>query len=163
MKHLTLAQVQTYKNDFAKSFEAPTRKIPIFRTPILVIGRVEAPAFGIDVTILSYIVRANYACLITGIVMGYVGSPAPLPGDINWGVDIDRPGTGPTAGYVEKDYEAIPVPLGSFTEGPWPCEFSHRDNETIRVKGVTISNVGTGPGNFLTAAIYGFEWPEGSE
>lgn len=159
---LDLGKVQTFKNDFAKSFVPPKHLVPIFRTPVLVIGTVEAPAYGTQVTILEYVVRANYACLLTGIVLGYSGNPpAPLPGDIFWDVDIDRP-LGSIAGYIEKDYQRIVLPLGSFTFQPWPCEFSHRDNEVIRVKGVTNANVATGPGNFLTAALYGFEWPEGS-
>ena len=55
---------------------------------------------------------------------------------------------------------AIAISLGSFTSGPyWPVKWPHVSDETLRVKGYTVSNVQTGAGTWLVAAILGHEWP----
>lgn len=162
----SLADVQTEKMSWAVNVIPPKHIVPVYRLPVSTFGAVLAPAFGPanQALILTYTVRANWAVLITGIVLGYQGGPpAPLPGDIFWTVDIDRP-LGSSAGYDEKDYAGIGTPVGSLVGGPvWPVEFFHRDGEVIRVKAQTVQNVATGPGNFVTAFLIGYEWPEGSE
>jgi len=150
--------MQSWGGDYAP----PDRKIPIHAIPLNIIGFVASPAFGAanQVTVLTYTVRANWACLITNIVLQFQGpAPAPLPGDITWAVDIDRP-LGSQAGYFEKDFGAVGVSLGTFANLPWPVNFKHRNQEVIRVKGITNQNVATGAGAFLCAALLGFEWPE---
>lgn len=136
--------------------------IPDHAIPVTVLGYAVAPVYGAgnQVQILQYQVRANWACLITSIVFAFQGAlPAPLPGDITWCVDIDRP-LGSTAGYFEKDYGQVQLSLGSLQMLPWPVRFRHRNGEIIRVKGYTNQNVSTGAGNFLTAALIGYEWTE---
>jgi hypothetical protein len=166
MGALSLADIQKDKRDWATSYVPPERIIPIHRLPITALGSVLSPAYGVlnQTLIVTYTVRANWACLITHIVLGFAGpAPAPLPGDIIWSIDIDR-NLGSMAGYFEKDYGNINMPLGSFTHGwMWPVEFQHRDNEIIRVKAYTNQNVATGPGAFITAALIGYEWPEDSD
>jgi len=155
-----LSLVQNNMQAWAGDYAPPDRKIPIHAVPLNILGFVQSPAFGIQVTILTYTVRANYACLITNVVLQFQGAaPAPLPGDITWAIDIDRP-LGSMAGYFEKDFGNVQIPLGTFANLPWPVEFRHRNQEVIRVKGTTNQNVGTGPGNFLCAALLGYEWPE---
>lgn len=157
-----LSVVQKNMQAWAGDYTPPTKKVPIHAVPLNILGFVQSPAYGPanQALILTYTVRANWACLITHIVLGFAGpAPAPLPGDITWAIDIDRP-LGSQAGYFEKDYGAVQIPLGTFSNLPWPVNFSHRNNEVIRVKGITNQNVGTGAGSFLTAALLGYEWPE---
>ena len=158
-----LSLVQKNMQAWAGDYTPPDRKIPIHAIPLNILGFVQSPAYGNQAVILTYTVRANWACLITNIGLGFAGAaPLPLPGDITWAVDIDRP-LGSNAGYFEKDFGSVQIPLGTFSNLPWPVNFRHRNNEVIRVKGITNQNVGTGAGNFLTAALLGYEWPEDKE
>jgi len=143
-------------------------EIPKIAEPVFEIGAQLVPPYGSanQIVLATHRVPANYECLITGIVLGYQGgAPIPLPGDILYTVDIDRPlivGVGSllTAGYDEKDYGNIPIQVGSFLYGkPWPVEFRHSSGEVIRVKGLSVANVGVGAPNYLLAALFGFEWP----
>lgn len=159
-----LEDVQREARDWASSRRSPFGlPIPRVGLPVTIFGFSALPGgFGVQVQLLEFQVRANWFFLATGIVLGFSGiGNAPGPGDVRYTIDIDRP-LGETTGYVEKNYNNVPYPLGALQVGPqWPVEFRHRNTETIRIKGTPIANMGTGAANFLTAALIGWEWPEG--
>jgi hypothetical protein len=161
-KHQSLQDVQQEMGAWLNGQIPLVRRIPINAQPFTVIGAVEAPPYGIGnlVQVATYTAGSNWAALFTHIVLGYAGpAPAPLPGDINWAVTIDR--AFGNEGYYEKDYGNITMPLGDFRLGHlWPVLWRHRDTEAIRVVAYTNQNVVTGPGAFITAALIGYEWPE---
>lgn len=137
--------------------------IPRVALPVAVFGFSALPAgYGVQVALLTYQIKANWFFLATGIVLGFSGvGNAPNPGDVAYQIDVDRP-LASSEGYVVKDYQAVPLMLGSFQNGPqWPVEFRHRNTEVIRIKGTPVANMGTGAANFLTAALVGWEWPQG--
>ena len=137
-------------------------EIPRIAEPVFEIGAQLVPPYGLgnQVVLCTHTVPTNYVCLICGLVLGYQGgAPIPLPGDILYTVDVDRPLGLPTAGYDEKDFGNVPIQVGSFTVRPWDVEFRHQSGEVIRVKGTSIANVGVGAPNYLLAALVGFEWP----
>ena len=137
-------------------------EIPRIAEPVFEIGAQLVPAYGLanQIVLCTHTVPTNYDCLITGIVLGYQGgAPVPLPGDILYTVDVDRPLGLLTAGYDVKDYGNVPIQVGSLLFQPWPVEFRHASGEILRVKGTSIANVGVGAPNFLLAALVGFEWP----
>ena len=132
-------------------------KVPKIAEPVTIVGSI-APIAGTVVEILGYTVKANWMCLIEGIVLGFSGAPL-NPGDVTFSIDINRPLLS-TTGYTEKDYGIFPFAVGAFINGPlWPVQFRHRNKETIRIKG--LDNVGLG-GGVLQAALVGWEWPETS-
>jgi hypothetical protein len=135
--------------------------IPKIANPVTVFGSIVAPAYGIQALILQYTVKPNWFAALSAVVLQFAGAgPSPLPGDVTFVIDVDRP-LGTVQGYAEKDYALIPFLLGSFTGGPqWPVNFKHRNGETIRIKATPIANMGIGGGNFLSAALIGFEWPQ---
>lgn len=159
---LPLDQQMKTMRDWGKRRLPSGFEIPRIAVPVLGVGAVVSPAYGAgnQVQLVEHTVPANYEALFTGIVLGYAGAPAALPGDILYTVDIDRPLGVTATGYNEKDFELIALELGSFVTGfLWPVEFRHTSGEQIRIKGQTVANVGVGGGNFLTAALVGFEWP----
>lgn len=164
---VTLVELQEMMRDWATARRSPYG-IPIPRTaiPVTKFGSVGVPAaFGVEIVVVTYQVKANFFGLICGLVAGYSGTgTAPLAGDVTFRVDIDRP-LGLTTGFSEKDYGNVPFPLGNFTNGPlWPVEFRHMNSETIRLKATPVQNMGLGPGNAFVGALVGFEWPsKGSE
>jgi hypothetical protein len=139
--------------------------IPWQATPVFAQGFQVAPAYGAanQVILCTYQVPRGYNALLCGLVIGYAGGSSALPGQVIFSVDVDNPSAAvvsPQKGYTEKDYAAIPYPLGSLVGGPvWPVEFKQDEGETVRVKGYTVSTVATGAGNFLYAALVGFQWP----
>lgn len=136
--------------------------IPADAEPISKVGVILAPAFGSanQVVIVEHQVKPNYEALFWGLVLGFQGAaPVPIAGDIVYTVDVDRP-LGNTSGHSWKNFAAVPVQLGNFTQGPvWPVEFRQRNGELVRVKGFTVVNVSVGAGNWLVAALVGHEWP----
>jgi hypothetical protein len=160
----SLADIQKEARDLGSSRRSPFGlPIPRVALPVNVFGFVATPAaYGTQVQILQFKVRANWFFLATGIVLGFNGSgQAPGPGDVSYTIDIDRV-LGASSGYVEKNYSNVPYPLGSLQTGPqWPVEFRHRNLEVIRIKGTPVANMGLGAANFLTAVLSGWEWPEG--
>lgn len=145
--------------------------IPRYNTPVSLIGQAVAPAYGSanQVELIKYQAKANFYVIFCGVLFGWIGAGAPpLPGDLSFSVDIDRPLGSTTAGYAVRDFGAVTVPVGLITNGAIsyhrPVEFRLSGSETIRVKGFTVANVGVGGRNFLVASLVGFEWPaEGSE
>lgn len=139
--------------------------IPWVATPIFARGFETAPDVGANnqVILCTYKVPRGYAALICGLVFGYAGGAPALPGQVLYTVDVDNPNAAvvsPLPGYVEKDYNQVPFQLGDLVGGPvWPVEFKKKQGETIRVKGQTVSGVATGEGNFLYAALVGWQWP----
>jgi len=135
--------------------------IPKYANPVTIFGTIVAPAYGTQGVILQYQVKANWFAVLSAVVLQFAGAgPAPLPGDVIFTIDVDR-ALGSTSGYAEKDYASIPFLLGSFTGGPqWPVEFKHKNGEIIRIKATPIANMGIGAGNFLSACLIGFEWPQ---
>jgi hypothetical protein len=137
--------------------------IPWIAEPVTKFGSVQAPAYGAgnQVTILTYVTPQNFYSLICGVVLGFAGGiPTPLPGDLIFTVDIDTPLGQIGVGNPEKDFGSVQQTIGSFTPGPpWPVEWRHKNGETLRIKGQTVAHVQTLPGNFLTAAIIGWQWP----
>jgi len=115
------------------------------------------------VIIVEYTVPRGYSALICGLVTGFAGGAIALPGQVQFTVDVDNPSVAPSSpaqGYTEKDYGLVSFGLGSLSPGdPWPVEFKHDQNETVRIKGATVSAVPTGAGNFLFGALVGFQWP----
>lgn len=140
--------------------------IPWQAEPVFASGYVVAPAYGAanQLILCTYQTPRGYTLLISGIVLGYAGGAgAALPGQVQFSVDVDNFNAAvvsPQLGYTEKDYAAVPFTLGTLVGGPvWPVEFRHDQGETVRIKGQTVSGVATGAGNFLYAALVGFQWP----
>jgi hypothetical protein len=159
-----LQEVQEQTRDWGATRRSPFGlPIPRMAVPVTKFGSATGLVYGTQVQLIEYKVRANWFFLACGVVLGFTGGGnAPGPGDVQYTIDIDtRLGSTSGAGYVEKDYGNVPFPLGNFTFGPsWPVEFKHRNGETVRIKGTPIANMGIGAGNFLTAALLGWEWPE---
>jgi hypothetical protein len=170
-KMMTLQSQMSNMRDWASRTLPSGFEIPRIAEPVFEIGFALVPDYGAanQTLLATHRVPANYECLICGIVLGYQGgAPIPLPGDIIYTVDVDRPlipGTGSllTAGYDVKDYGNIPIQVGAFNYQPWPVEFRHLSGEIIRVKGQSVANVGVGAPNYLLAALVGFEWPSREE
>lgn len=162
----SLADTQTQANSFSQSRKTPTgAPIPWNARPVtkFPLTPVVAPAYGSanQVVLVTYTVPVNWSALLYGVVFGFssASAPAPLPGDLVFTVDIDRPLGSTFGGYTEKDYSAVPFALGALTNGPyWPIEWQHTSGEVIRIKGYTVANVPTGAGSFLVAALLGWEW-----
>jgi hypothetical protein len=140
--------------------------IPWIAEPVFQAGFVVAPDYGAanQVILLNYKVPRGYTALLNGLCFGYSGGGGSAqPGQVLFTVDVDNPSAAviPAAsGYAEKDYYQVPFELGSFVGGPvWPVEFRHDQGEEVRIKGFTVSGVATGDGNFLYAALVGFQWP----
>lgn len=168
-----LSQQQTMMRDWAESRRTPFgTRVPKTALPIAAFGFVQVPAFGTQANIVPaganpgqdfmYEAKPNWYALICGIVLQFAGAgPAPLPGDVQYVIDVDRPLGVTGIGHAEKDYNVIPFTLGAFTTGyPWPTELKHRNGEQLRIKATAIVNMGTGLGNFFQAALIGWEWPE---
>jgi hypothetical protein len=160
-----LGVMQEMMNDLAQARRTPYgTPIPWSAEPVTKFGSLVAPAFGSanQGIILTYTTPQNFYSLICGIVLGWAGpGPLPLPGDLIFTVDIDVPLGIVGVGYPEKDYGSIQFPLGSFVPGqPWPVEFRHKNGEVLRIKGQTVVNVTTGPGDFMTAGLFGWQWPK---
>jgi hypothetical protein len=139
--------------------------IPWVAEPIFASGFVIAPDLTdppTRVIIVEYVVPRGYSAVICGLVTGFAGAAIALPGQVQFTIDVNNPNaaTTPAIGYTEKDYGLVPFGLGSLSPGdPWPVEFKHDQNETVRIKGATVSAVPTGAGNFLFGALVGFQWP----
>lgn len=164
----------TYLSDALEALQATaSNKRTVFGTPVPWVaepvfaqGFAVAPGFGAAnrLIICSYQVPRGFQALLCSLVVGYAGGAgAALPGQVLFTVDVDNPSAAvvsPQLGYTEKDYASVPFPLGSLAPAePWPVEFKHDSLETVRVKGQTVSGVATGAGNFLFAALVGFQWP----
>jgi hypothetical protein len=159
---VTLATEHEMQRVLAESRQTPFGvKVPKWAVPFNILGFGTPADYNVQVQLVQYQAKANWYAVVCGIVLQFQGTgPAPNPGDVQFTVDIDRP-LGSIAGYAEKDYGAVPIVLGSFTQScPWPVEFRHSDGEIIRVKGTAIQNMGTGAGNSLLACLVGFEWPQ---
>lgn len=160
----SLAESQSEALSWASSRRSPFGlPIPRVALPVTVFGFSALPGgYGVQVLLLTYQVKANWFFLATGVVLGFSGAGnSPNPGDVAYAIDIDRP-LGSVEGYSEKNYNAVPLRLGSFENGPqWPVEFRHRNTEVIRIKGTPVATMGIGAANFLTACLVGWEWPEG--
>lgn len=159
----SLRSTQSNMRDWVGAQVPQIRRIPEEAIPLARYGFAQVPAYGLVVTPCFFTVRANWACIIDHIVLQFQGPPpAPLPGDITWQIDIDRPrgAQNLSKGYFERDYGFLQLPSLGTWEIPWPVTFRHRDNETIRVKATPNQNIATGPGAFFTAVLMGWEWPE---
>lgn len=157
----SLQTVQSNMRDWVAQQVPEIRRVPEEAIPFAKYGFLQVPAYGNGNLVCFYTVRANWAGLIDHIVLQYQGpAPAPLPGDIQWIIDVDRGFSGIGEGYFERNYGDLRLPSLGTWEIPWPVAFRHRDNETVRVKAKAIQNVATGPGAFFTAALMGWEWPE---
>ena len=160
-----LSTVQEMANTLSEGRKTPTgAPIPWSARPITRFGSAVAPAYGSanQVLLVTYQVPVNWSALIYGVVFAFSSNamPAPVPGNLTFTVDIDRPLGNTTSGYTEKDYNAVPFPLGALVNGPyWQVEWKHTSAETIRVKGYTVADVPTGAGSYLMAAMIGWEWP----
>jgi hypothetical protein len=168
-----LTSAQTMMRDWAESRRTPFgTRVPKIALPVAAFGFIQVPAFGTQANILPasvpanqdyiYKVKPNWYALICGLILQFTGTgSAPNPGDLSYTIDVDRPLGVSGVGYTEKDYNAVPFLLGSFTLGfPWPTEFKHKNGEELRIKATAIANMGTGAGNFFQAALLGWEWPE---
>jgi hypothetical protein len=139
--------------------------IPWVATPIFAQGFQTAPDFGAanQVIVASFQVPRGYSAIICGLVFGYAGGAgAAMPGQVLYTVDVDNPSAAvvsPQSGYVEKDFNQVPFQLGDLTNLVWPVEFKYDQNEFVRVKAQTVSGVAVGAGNFVFAALVGFQWP----
>ena len=135
--------------------------VPWRAEPIFAKGFVVAPDFGTQVVIATYEVPRGYTTLFCGVVLGYAGGATALPGQVLFSIDSLNAGSvSPQQGYTVKDYNNVPFALGALSPGePWPAEFKFDQNETVRIKGQTVSAVPTGAGNFLYGALVGWQWP----
>jgi hypothetical protein len=140
--------------------------IPWVAEPVFASGFQVAPDYGAanQVILATYQLPRGYRAVLCGLVLGYVGGGgAALPGQVLYTVDVNNDSAAvvsPQSGYTEKDYNQVPFQLGTLSPAePWPVEFRHDQGETVRVKGYTVSGVATGAGNFLYAALVGFQWP----
>jgi len=161
----SLVTLQRQMQSWATARRTPTGLvIPPIAIPVNVFAFLQVPPYGTQGLILSYQIRPDWQAVIHGVVMGFQGQgPAPLPGDVTFVADIDRP-LGSTAGYTIKDYDSVQLSIGNITAPPpSPCEWRQRNGETIRVKGTANANMGFGAFNFFVAAIYGHEWPQTGE
>ena len=160
----SLQDVHEQLRDWGETRRSPYGlPIPRQALPVTRFGSATGLVYGTQALLLTFQARPNWFFLACGIVLGFQGGGnAPNPGDVSYTIDIDVAlGSVSGAGYAEKDYGNVPFPLGNVTIGPvWPVEFKHRNGETIRIKGTPIANMGIGAGNFLTAVLLGWEWPE---
>ncbi len=161
----SLSDLQQQASDFASSRRSPFGlPLPRVALPVNKFGFAALTAgYGVEVLLLQFPIKANWFFLATELVLGFTGTGnAPNAGDVSYTVDIDIPlGGAQGKGYYEKDFQAVPFPLGSTLQGPWKVEFRHRNRETIRIKGTPVANMGVGASNFLVATLSGWEWPEG--
>lgn len=159
----SLVDFQKLMRDWARARHTPFGiPIPRFAVPVTRMGFVQVPAaYGTQVLVVSYQARPNWFSILSGLVAGFSGSgTAPFPGDVSFTVDVDRPLGDTVDGYIEKDYDSVPFPVGNFTIGPlWPVEFRHENGETVRLKATPVANMTLGAGNFFVGALVGFEWP----
>jgi hypothetical protein len=157
-----LVEIQRLSQQWAPSRQTPYGiPIPRFAVPVTKFGFVQVPAaYGTEVVLVTYQAKANWFCLLCGLVAGYSGTgTAPLAGDVKFTVDVDRP-LGAATGYQEKDYGRLPFPVGDFQRGPvWPVEFRLMNSQTIRLKATPVQTMSLGPGNNFVGALVGFEWP----
>jgi hypothetical protein len=140
--------------------------IPWSARPVFVKGFVVAPAYGPanQVIVCTYQVPRGHTALICGVVLQYAGGGgSALPGNILYTIDVDNPNAAvvsPAPGYIEKDFNFVPFQLSDFVlSPPWPVEFRHDEGETIRIKAQTVNTVAVGPGNFVSGALVGWQWP----
>jgi hypothetical protein len=159
-------QTQKLMRDMMGSRAVPSGyKVPWSAVPVQVLGAVAAPGYGAgnQVLIVEYAVKTNWVALFTGLVLGWQasGGPVPLPGDLVFSIDIDKPLNAVGVGYTEKDFANVQFPLGSVVPGlPWPVQLLHATGEHLRVKGYAAATVPVGVGGgFLTAALLGYTWP----
>lgn len=157
-----LSNVQEMARDFGARQTAGGLIIPRNAIPLLAIGSQPSPVLGATVELVAYTVNPQWLAVITGVIFAYDGTPSLTPGsgDGIWSVDIDRPIGGPAIlGYSEKDFQAIKWPLGSYASGPWPVDFLHKANETIRIKFQAVATLIPGAPNFVTGGMVGYTWP----
>lgn len=160
--HLTkvLNELVTYARGRKSVFGVP---IPWSAEPVFVWGSVVSPAAtgaGSQLVVCSYTVPRGMYAMICGVVLGFVGGAIPNPNDFVYTIDVDTPLGSTDEGYTEKDYAAVGVQLGSLVPcGPWPVEFKHSEEEMIQIKAFNNSGP-AGAGNFLQAALVGFQWPD---
>ena len=157
-----LVETQKMARDWAPARHTPYGiPIPRFAVPVTKFGFVQVPgAYGTEIVVVTYQAKANWFCLLCGLVAGYSGmGTAPLAGDVQFTVDVDRP-LGAATGYQEKDYGRLRFAVGNFTTGPvWPVEFRIMNTQTIRLKATPVQTMSLGPGNNFVGALLGFEWP----
>jgi len=160
------SSLQTLEAIAAARKTAWGRPVPDTATPVFVYGYQVAPAYGSanQEILCSYVIPRGFVSLISGLVLGYTGGGgSALPGQVLYTVDVNNPNTLAVAnqlGYTEKDFGSVGLQLGELVGGAvWPVEFSHSQNETLRVKAQTVSGVPVGAGNFVFAALVGFQWP----
>jgi hypothetical protein len=157
-----LELIQQHARDFGLRVGAGGLVIPRNAIPFQVVGSQPTPLLGAgQVELCVYRVQPQWFAVVTGLVFQYVGTPLLVPGagDGIWSVDINRPVAALAAlGYAEKDYGSVTVPLGSL-QIPWPCDFRHHDDETIRIKFEALANIAPGAPNFAIGLLQGYTWP----
>lgn len=164
MPLMDLSTIQKLASEIGQGRRTPSGTVvPSSARPVTLFGQVQAPAYGAanQIVLLDYTVPVNWNALLYGVVLQFTSGagPSPLPGDLNFSIDVDRPLGVTIRGYTEKNYGSVPFPLGSLTNGPyWPIEWIHTTSERIRIKGYTVANVSTGVGSFFTTALLGWEW-----
>jgi hypothetical protein len=156
----SVQEVQKRARDFGVFRTTPGGLVvPRNAIPFQAVGAVVCPALGTQVVVCTYQVQPQWFALVWGVVFQFVGTPAALPNDITWTVDVDRPLGAVDQGYAEKDYGAVPILLGDNQDRPWPVNFRHWSKETLRVKGTPNTNVTPGGSNFLVGMLLGDTWP----
>lgn len=155
--------IQEQMRDWAAGRRTPTGlPIPYAALPDTRFGRMQTPDYGTQVVLIEFTIPINWFGLYWGVVFGFAsGGPAPLPGDITYVVDVDRPLGATDLGYTQKDYGNVTIgQLGSFPFGsPWPVEFKFETGQVVRIKATPNANVATGAGSFLLASLLGYVWP----
>jgi hypothetical protein len=135
--------------DLAEPFEAP--------------GSIVSPGYGAQAVVCTYQVPRGYMANLTGILAVFEGSNfVPGSGDLVWSIDVNAPlGFPLPTAYTLQDFARILIPKGSY-DHLWPVnrwlEFSSED--ILRLKVLTVQNVGVGAPNFVNGILHGSIWPK---
>jgi hypothetical protein len=125
-------------------------------------GSIEAPALGVQGTILEYEIPDGFSAAIHSIMRAYIGSGfIEGSGSILWDLDVDRElGALPIIGYTVPSYAFNKFSLGNPIQGPWKLPGPIIiDSGIIRLKATSISDISVGAPNYMVGAILGWIYP----
>jgi len=139
---------------------APPGSVPVFAALAI-----EAPQNFVPTIVVAHQVPDGMIFCLKGVVFGASVGNAWTPGEgsIVFSIDINRPGGGNAQGIFLKDFSNVLVPLGSFTNGPWPIPGTEKnlfeELTTVRIKVTTGAAINPGAPNYIQGVLQGYEYP----